>query len=1148
MGGYSPREEDDIPKPSPDKLKWLDPDYAGVRSGKEISEGHLKEPPWHIRKKTRDFPEEFPEEGSNDPAFITRRAEDDTELPPQPPSGEPLPYAKVAQQLINAAKTYYDNKPDGPSGEELAKMVTEHMLGTFKVGMGLNELGMKGARAIRDFSIIRTAKHVGQKFMEMNELFKNGFKPSDPEVVERATEVAGVIQGGTMFSKSIKRGGQTVRRDIDDYQGNKVLEQLGIDAEYKAQAEKLGVQIYYDAKTEDIVVLNPKSKFKDEQILKFGQDSHQVSDFLMDLELAVEHKMVDQAKRAEAQAKKLNPNAKPSGKDQTAGLLNELGLHISQQPDGNFTLVGKGALDGSSTHQSMGFGAQQTTQLQKHLENLKYYHDGFITGGELAAKTDELFTVVGGTNKSNIVDAAPYMHKEPMDTGYGIGYKKPFIEKIDDSPGQPEFWGVYDKTGVVDSAHPTLKSAMDEYDKMFGKPPKIEEMPGTPSADFKPNKAAAADDAQSGHTATGENKPFIVQKTDGKWVLFNEKGNQINEFGTGHAGMQDAQMAYNNYMATQGKSKSWDYTGPQPKKWDPAAEFDAQVLHKDGTPHGEVSKAISWKNMEYWNQPIAEAMLQAKDKMKLGDEAPTVIETADGTKYNIWYKSEQSTEPSVKKYMQSQTEKKNYPNATRMEDIDVNQPHPTEGGVIGYHARTPNPPWESHVPGGEYNKSLGKPSEFSLKRARGLGIHFGTRRQANSMAGDAGREGTRIYPAHLDIKNPFDMGSEMYSTDRLIKMLRQSHGDHPGVQEVNRIYQVGGQEGGTTVYKALGKALTDLGYDGLRYWNTVDDPGRGGYSYVVWEKGKVRPTTDPDAILFSNRGVPILPEQAKPNDKEGWLWNDFIKPFMDWAVPGHEDTASRQNKNMRELRQQYHDMIPDKAKKPTSLHKFLQMMDEVTDGTFKYAVGVLPGVRVRVPNPIQVHHTSPVGNIKQFEMRPLQGEGSAIKGDGIYLAENTGTRDYYKKVFEGRGQKGHRYDVNIHAKPDELLHMDLPIGQQGEIIKNAFPPSMHHMSGLDAYNAVRGQIAVDRGLTRYSDVAKATAEIFANRGVPGALFKDKYSRPGGPSASNPTHNYVIWVPEILEITKRYAAPLAIGAGGGIPLLKGAQSDDYVEEQ
>jgi hypothetical protein len=172
------------------------------------------------------------------------------------------------------------------------------------------------------------------------------------------------------------------------------------------------------------------------------------------------------------------------------------------------------------------------------------------------------------------------------------------------------------------------------------------------------------------------------------------------------------------------------------------------------------------------------------------------------------------------------------------------------------------------------------------------------------------------------------------------------------------------------------------------------------------------------------------------------------------------------------------------------------------------------------------------------------------------------------------------YEVNINARPEQMLNLDAPLYQQGPRVADAFknitgmelgPPT-----GLTGAPDAREFI---RSMGRMKSPEYVSA-AFNDAGIPGSRYLDQGSRlfsgdaatlrakqieralqesPGGGSPediarvarlrqelarlSNPTSNYVIFDPNKIDIRKMYAVPGAVGAGAaGMGAL--ATQDNY----
>lgn len=192
--------------------------------------------------------------------------------------------------------------------------------------------------------------------------------------------------------------------------------------------------------------------------------------------------------------------------------------------------------------------------------------------------------------------------------------------------------------------------------------------------------------------------------------------------------------------------------------------------------------------------------------------------------------------------------------ATRIEDIGPNDPHP--GRVLAFHGT-----------GVAFDRMDPEKTSF--------GVHFGTGDQANYVI-DAvdNRAPRRVYPAVIDIRNPVtlpDIGT---------------WGEHQVALELQDIDPVrfGGlgdlvlkiwKDGNNSDYASdLAKetvriAMEDAGYDAIRYYNRFEGEG---WSYIVWEPGKVISATAGTPLFALSGGLPsdldMSPEARKARARE----------------------------------------------------------------------------------------------------------------------------------------------------------------------------------------------------------------------------------------------------------------------------------------
>lgn len=184
---------------------------------------------------------------------------------------------------------------------------------------------------------------------------------------------------------------------------------------------------------------------------------------------------------------------------------------------------------------------------------------------------------------------------------------------------------------------------------------------------------------------------------------------------------------------------------------------------------------------------------------------------------------------------------------------------------------------------------------------------------------------------------------------------------------------------------------------------------------------------------------------------------------------------------------------------------------------------------------------------------------------------------------------GHMYEVNIDARPEELIDFDAPLSQQSEKVQNAFnfkPAPMPNFTASDvkktssdnpAYRyAVEGFPAAETvekalnqankpvlqntgplGLEAYNKLArelanetsdltgaKSASEQLKSAGIKGIKYADAQTRF---SPKGKTSNYVIFDDKLVEIARKYGVSMpvagAILAGSMTPEQAQASTDD-----
>jgi hypothetical protein len=148
--------------------------------------------------------------------------------------------------------------------------------------------------------------------------------------------------------------------------------------------------------------------------------------------------------------------------------------------------------------------------------------------------------------------------------------------------------------------------------------------------------------------------------------------------------------------------------------------------------------------------------------------------------------------------------------------------------------------------------------------------------------------------------------------------------------------------------------------------------------------------------------------------------------------------------------------------------------------------------------------------------------------------------------------KGHMYEVNINAQPEQFLNWELPLEEQpaGKLLLEKMDPKLRveledmlDDRGLSPDLPVYSGREVHSLLQRYADEgellpnsneigAPAVAEYMRSLGIPGVQYQDAGSR----GAAKKTFNYVVNDDRLIEIMRKYGLMGPIGAGIAAKIL------------
>jgi hypothetical protein len=169
-----------------------------------------------------------------------------------------------------------------------------------------------------------------------------------------------------------------------------------------------------------------------------------------------------------------------------------------------------------------------------------------------------------------------------------------------------------------------------------------------------------------------------------------------------------------------------------------------------------------------------------------------------------------------------------------------------------------------------------------------------------------------------------------------------------------------------------------------------------------------------------------------------------------------------------------------------------------------------------------------IDRLKSLDLTP---ETGASKRDSLVSSQEEKLSELTSLKNSGQMSKGSMYEVNIDAKPDELLDWDLPLDEQPENIRKALEKTdWYQYAEEGAYEAAnnRGDNPYGMDLVRYleQDGAEDAANMMKEAGIKGIQYADAQTRFGkGPK----TKNYVIFDPRLISIAKKYGIAIPAAA-------------------
>ena len=239
------------------------------------------------------------------------------------------------------------------------------------------------------------------------------------------------------------------------------------------------------------------------------------------------------------------------------------------------------------------------------------------------------------------------------------------------------------------------------------------------------------------------------------------------------------------------------------------------------------------------------------------------------------------------------------------------------------------------------------------------------------------------------------------------------------------------------------------------------------------------------------------------------------------------------------------------AKVDPAVSKGLEQAIRVRPDGMTMEEAALTTAKAAEPKGIEGWHGSPY-EFEAFNDEKIgTGEGAQSYGHGLYFAENPEVASTYNKPRTGGGMgfvgkmsnlpTGNIYRVRIHADREAMLDWDRPLAEQSSQIQAAMQTIADKYSiefnpastGEGIINRLRREPKVWRQLTEEESqgiypkgtVNTESGDVAASArlkeaGIPGIRYLDQGSRGALRIDENPTSNFVIFDPSLIEIVDR----------------------------
>lgn len=203
-----------------------------------------------------------------------------------------------------------------------------------------------------------------------------------------------------------------------------------------------------------------------------------------------------------------------------------------------------------------------------------------------------------------------------------------------------------------------------------------------------------------------------------------------------------------------------------------------------------------------------------------------------------------------------------------------------------------------------------------------------------------------------------------------------------------------------------------------------------------------------------------------------------------------------------------------------------------------------------------------VGEVQKNQLKYAQDAVERFKTAPSHLKDKRA--EYAQKYIEGTKfartlnpedfvpAKGHMYEVNIKAEPEQFLDWDKPLDQQqagwtllekmdpklraeleDRLDRAGYSPDLSAFNGRELHSLLVKHTHENALMPDFIEGGqKEVAAYLQSQGIPGVRYQDAGSR----GAANKTYNYVVNDDRLVEIMRKYGLMGAVGAGIAAKIL------------